>query len=100
MRDVVLPVAQGAFVTVIDLDPIEKRRRPGSAQPIVQVAAEGAEVVVVAIAQCQHAVGQAMQRSRCAHGFAAERRGDVRRIALAHRAHYEENASGLLQHRT
>lgn len=59
-----LPMAQRGRIGVVDLDRIEQRMRTVLAQPLVELVAESAEVAVTAVAQCEHAVLQVLQRRR------------------------------------
>ena len=55
-----LPVTQRAFVAVVDFDDIEQRFRALMSQPCIESMAECAEVGVFAVAECEHAVAQAV----------------------------------------
>ena len=60
LADVMLPMAQCAVIRVVHLDQIEQRLRALASQPVIQLMAECTEVGVLAVAQCQHRVLQAL----------------------------------------
>ena len=95
----VLPVAQGTVVGVVDFHQVEQRLRALSPQPVIELVAEGAELRVFAIAQGQDGVAQRVQRECLRHHVADEAERGVGRIAFAGSADDEHGARDSLQPR-
>ena len=81
----VLPVAKGAGLTVVDLDHIEQGLGAGASQPAVHSVTEAAELIIAAVAQRQKTETEFRQVGRLAHDLAHEPGRAVGRIALARR---------------
>ena len=99
LADMVLPVAQGTVVGVVDFHQVEQRLRALSPQPVIELVAEGAELRVFAIAQGQDGVAQRVQRECLRHHVADEAERGVGRIAFAGGADDEHGARDSLQPR-
>ena len=92
-----LPVSQRAFIAVIDFDHIEQRHRALTSQPAIEPMTERTEVAVLAIAQCEHAVAQVLERRVCAQHALHETSGSIRRIAFTGRADDEQGTFAVFQ---
>ncbi|MNT31768.1 hypothetical protein D3C72_1676170 [compost metagenome] len=92
---VMLPMAQGGRIVVVDLDQIEQRRCALRVQPVVEQMAEATEPGIFAVAQRQHRVMRARQRRRCAGALHPARKGRRRvgRVAFSIGAHHEQHAA-------
>ena len=99
LANMVLPVAQGTVVGVVDFHQVEQRLRPLPSQPVIELVAEGAELRVFAIAQGQDGVAQRVQRECLRHHVADEAERGVGRIAFAGGADDEHGARDSLQPR-
>ena len=88
----VLPVADGARVAIIHLDPVEQGLGAAVVQPVADRVAEAAIGVIGAVAQGQQAVGQVRQVRLGLHRLPHEAGGAVGGVALASRGGDDQQA--------
>ena len=96
-RQMVLPVAQAGLVLAVHFHRIEQRPSAAGLQPALQLPAEAAVILVVAVAQREQSVTQPVQLRRSLHGQAAERQRHVRRLAVAGGVGHEQHLAGMAQ---
>src|SRR5688572_17742565 len=89
-----LPVAQCAFVGIVDFDQVEQGMRTMLPKPVVQLVAEAAEMPVFAITQRKDGITQMSKRRRLPHYAAHESQSLVRWVAFTGRAGDEKHTAG------
>ncbi|MNI11588.1 hypothetical protein D3C73_647380 [compost metagenome] len=92
-----LPVAHGARIAIVDLDPVEQGLRPAAVQPVADRVAEAAEGVIGPVAQRHQPIGQVRQVRLRAHDLAHEAGGAVGGVALAGGRGHDQQAPRALQ---
>ena len=93
----VLPVADGAGLTIVHLDHVEQGFGARAPQPAVDRMAEAAELVIAAVAQGQDAEPQGGQVGLGCHRLPDKAGGGVGRIALARRGDDQQGPVRRLQ---
>lgn len=97
LAQLLLPVAQGVGVATVDLHRGEQAATALARQPGVQAPGEPAELRVLAIAQAQHRVLQAVEGQLAAQQLALEAPGAVRRLTVTEGTDHEQRPLSAAQ---